>query len=230
VCASALQDIKSHSARSTGLQTSCVSSGLAPALVDHSMSQADVKAAVNEVVGYDGRVVPNPSVTTAPTEPCHIKSWGLCSKEMLLEAASIATYNLYVMLKKNKFDRDKFPISLQMQVGEYAERFLIVDTLGRGEAVFLVALSKFGDLWTLQLVDGLARALAHACSLSIAVRKFILRSAEKTKINASKFKSIHCFVNEVEPMGLNGGLGIKNTIPGPRLARALEAFATALVH
>ena len=123
-----------------------MSGGLKPEKVRIEPTNEDCKNEVATLFKYDSVPVRNPrNVNTKPMTSCLIRNWGICCKDAFLQKCLIGTKNLYERLKGLGYTRRRYPILTRFDIMGAQEFHLVTDTLGKGEAVFLLQMVEAGD-------------------------------------------------------------------------------------
>eukprot|EP00959_Pyramimonas_sp_CCMP1952_P475302 9504106-Pyramimonas_sp.AAC.1 len=171
------QDIESHAAWDAGLGIASSSSALRPDKVDARIAEATCRDKIKSAFGYDEKVVDNPPGTAIPTRSCHSKNWGVCSLDRWLPAARFGVENIYKLLKRWNIRRDMLPATASFSLHGTVNHYVIADTFGKGEAIFLLRLEPTGVHDTFKPLVVVERGFRHIASMTgqMAIRGFAIR-------------------------------------------------------
>ena len=135
------KEINEHQAwrRGLGIQDSC--SALSSQCVDVSdLDEKHWKRQVLRYFSYNDKEVANPAGSHRPRRSCSVKRWGRCSTDASFQQCDIATYNCWVMLRRWKLARNRFPLKIRLSCPHGAADFLLTDYFGSGDTILLLRL------------------------------------------------------------------------------------------
>ena len=120
-------------------------SGLKPEFVSTESREKMAKLS-EEIFGFDAEVKQNDWGGLRRFAPCAIRHAGLCSKDDFLQPASVATYNMYRILKQhNLHDKGPFVISVHIKTSIAPCRYYyLLRLFGCGEVCVLLPAVAYG--------------------------------------------------------------------------------------
>ena len=207
----ALEAINSHKAWGNGLGLCSASSALKTEYVTNATAPA-CKAFVKTAFGYDESVVPNPKESMKPRLPCAIRNWGLCSQDVLLNACTTGTVNLYRLMQQNDLRRGQLPIIATLELMSVCCQIVITDTVGKGETVLLAHLNFDSSVSAWMLEESGGGKQPHCAFSQQVIRQLLQGAAVKHKVNPTEFSSFDVvfFVDPV-PFSFGGKLALRKS-------------------
>ena len=113
---------------------SCYGSALAPSKVDTTMTDAEIKAAVQCRFGYCPQPVPNPAHSSKAEEPCEQRYGGMCETDADCEGIVTLVFNLHVILRRHNMLQTKngYPFMLTLSTATKQVEVLTTFQFGEG--------------------------------------------------------------------------------------------------
>ena len=140
-----LDSIKAHPMWDCGLRLGNASTALKPDLINVDSNDATITQEMEQLFGYDPKIVPNPRGTMIPLRSCHSSNWGLCKADCLAEACRNGVANVYEYLLRWGIRRNRFPICIRFRHAGLASYYILCDTFGAGVTIFFIKFTTAAD-------------------------------------------------------------------------------------
>ena len=140
-----IRRLRSHPIWRSNTQVSYYGSALAPSKVDTTMTDPEIKAAVECRCGYCPQPVPNPAHSSKVEEPCEQRYGGMCETDEDCERIVTLVFNLHVILRRHNILQTKngYPFMLTLSTATKQVEVLTTFQFGEG-SFFLSALACAG--------------------------------------------------------------------------------------